>query len=361
MLNLENGYPAPNRHGLGWNFDSCGSEPFWTVNPDVEVIQRTAEKYLGQPIELEFLGGGLYNKAYAVSVDGVSKFVFRVALPVHPHYKTASEVATLEFIGNHTRIPVPRVYYYDSTSENDLHFEWILMDLVKGVRLAEVWNDMGIERMSDSVTEVATLLNQLRELRFSHIGSLYRRDDLPGEEGMKDAVFIPLDEKFRMYERAHYEILPEIFPKDPPDSEMENGTQFRLYHPDLHENNIFIDPETFTVTGIIDWESVATIPGWMDHYPKYLDGIDVDDEQPTLTVGELSDEWLDWALMQLRRVHDEASGRSNANSPGDVLKFKFKDYFDMIFRKGEYATCLFEEILQRKRASGCPHTQGPPT
>ncbi|RPA74533.1 hypothetical protein BJ508DRAFT_194255, partial [Ascobolus immersus RN42] len=92
-----------------------------------------------------------------------------------PHYKTASEVATLLFLHQRTAIPVPQVYYYDSSSDNELCFEWILMERVEGVALHQVWgrDDMGIQRMAGVVESVAGCVKQLQDIRFPAIGSLY--------------------------------------------------------------------------------------------------------------------------------------------------------------------------------------------
>ncbi|RPA74568.1 hypothetical protein BJ508DRAFT_215288, partial [Ascobolus immersus RN42] len=103
-------------------------------------------------VSVRFLGEGMFNKAYLVKVLGVEKeFFFRVRLPVDPHHRTASEVATLEFLRRNTSIPVPRVYAYDSSSDNSLKFKWILMDRVKGVPLREVWDSIKLEHMVDVV------------------------------------------------------------------------------------------------------------------------------------------------------------------------------------------------------------------
>ena len=58
--------------------------------------------------------------------------VMRVALPVDPHRKTASEVATLQFVREQTDIPILKVIAHDASNENALGFEWLLLHLVHG-------------------------------------------------------------------------------------------------------------------------------------------------------------------------------------------------------------------------------------
>lgn len=41
-----------------------------------------------------------------------------------------------------------------------------------------------------------------------------------------------------------------------------DASNFRFSHGDLHAGNIFIDPQTGTITGIIDWECAAFRPLW---------------------------------------------------------------------------------------------------
>ncbi|RPA72924.1 hypothetical protein BJ508DRAFT_58412 [Ascobolus immersus RN42] len=184
------------RYGLGWTHSTWYSTeefPEWTVEPDVEIIQRIAKECIGTEDEptVSFLGGGGYNQAYLIrfgSGGGAKKeLVFRAALPVYPHYKTASEVATLEFLRNHcTGLPVPRVHFYNTSSdpsENELRFEWILMERVEGVDLqpGKMWGRRyaGMDRMREVVENVASLLKQLQMIRFPAIGSLFLEADLP--------------------------------------------------------------------------------------------------------------------------------------------------------------------------------------
>ena len=61
----------------------------------------------------------------------------RVSLPVEPFFKTESEAATLSYIRTHTSIPVPEVIEWDSSADNPLGFEWVLVDKVEGVCMGE--------------------------------------------------------------------------------------------------------------------------------------------------------------------------------------------------------------------------------
>ncbi|KKZ60355.1 hypothetical protein EMCG_04913 [[Emmonsia] crescens] len=72
----------------------------------------------------------------------------------------------------------------------------------------------------------------------------------------------------------YLQILPLLLPEEPA------LTQGYLWHDDLHHDNIFIDPETLQIVGIIDWQSIQVTP-LFDHCldPCFLDyqGLDVGD------------------------------------------------------------------------------------
>ncbi|RPA89452.1 hypothetical protein L873DRAFT_1822816 [Choiromyces venosus 120613-1] len=174
------------------------SMPTWTKNPQIPIIESICRRHLYPktplPISLTitYLAEGAFNKLYTVSASTDSSdspelkaYVFRVSLPVEPFYKTTSEVATLTYIRRYTTIPVPGVIAYSATAENELGFEWILMEKVHGVPLREVWPRMAISAKEEITKEVASCVLQMRALcRFDAIGSLYCRGALEEEEGV---------------------------------------------------------------------------------------------------------------------------------------------------------------------------------
>lgn len=64
--------------------------------------------------------------------------------------------------------------------------------------------------------------------------------------------------------QEYLEILPSVFKDE------ENGP-YVLHHHDLNLANIIVDPETFDIRGIIDWEMVNVVPMWKaTSHPKFL-------------------------------------------------------------------------------------------
>ena len=128
-------------------------------------------------LTVTFLGEGSYNKAYTIDVTTtllVESYVFRVALPIEPGDKVQNKVATLDYIKQHTSIPVPAVIAYDASSENTLIFKWILMKKIPGITLHNIWSSLSDTSKVAITCEIASYTLQIREnCAFHGIGGLY--------------------------------------------------------------------------------------------------------------------------------------------------------------------------------------------
>jgi hypothetical protein len=187
--------------GLEWVQTLSGPEPRWTREPQITAIAQVVSRTLGseppEAYDVRFLAQGALNKLYTVrrtdmgteagfsnghpidggTDDGVGEFVMRLSLPVDPHRKTLSEVATLEYVRAHTDVPVPRVIAFDATRDNDVGLEWILMERLPGRPLEESWRTMTWEAKEAVVMRVAHIAAQLFRLRFPRIGNIFRESD----------------------------------------------------------------------------------------------------------------------------------------------------------------------------------------
>jgi hypothetical protein len=169
---------------MHWNGDSLYPQPVWTVVPDISVIEAISRHYLRPSVDIStweftgtFLGEGSYNKAHTVDVKTTSlvkSYVFRATLPIEPGDKVRNEVATLDYIKQHTSIPVPTVIAYDSSSKNALGFEWILMEKIPGTTLRNIWSSLSDASKVAITREIASYTLQIREnCVFHEIGGLY--------------------------------------------------------------------------------------------------------------------------------------------------------------------------------------------
>lgn len=104
----------------------------------------------------------------------MESYIFRAALPIEPGDKVRNEVATLDYIKQHTSIPVPAVIAYDTSSENALGFEWILMENIPGITLHNIWSGLSDTSKVAITREMASYTLQIREnCAFHEIGGLY--------------------------------------------------------------------------------------------------------------------------------------------------------------------------------------------
>lgn len=326
---------------------------------------------------------------------GPPRYIFRATSPVEPFYKTASEVATLSYIREHTSVPVPCVIAYSPTAENELGCEWILMERVPGVALAGVWSDIDLETKGRETKLIAGFVRQLRDVqrRSNAIGNLYFREDIDTSNaavrvvptndekyvigpivttymfagGRKlrvprnlgpysnDAEYIDalaaseledmklllsadadshsdFDEDLAEDAEDIIEVLGELqtisavlFPSRP--------RHFVLHHHDLSLANILVDPATYEVTGIVDWECVGTRPHWEATYPQFLLGPEITEEIEPLAPGDTDgfrvERWENWERMKLRSVfYRELGGVPYADDGEDETRREFRQQLD---------------------------------
>lgn len=108
---------------ITWSFDSlrCKYEAEWRNPPEVSNVRAVLEPFLdklglGHDPDIKFLSEGSFNRVFHVSQSqrqgslettavATRSFVLRVALPVLPYYKTASEVATMVYVRQHSPSP----------------------------------------------------------------------------------------------------------------------------------------------------------------------------------------------------------------------------------------------------------------
>lgn len=344
-----------------WESGVWGPVPRWLSLPDVAVIETLSRTHLRLPADrhlaVTFFSEGAFNKLYTIAASdgddsiGSSQYIFRATSPVEPFYKTASEVATLSYIREHTSVPVPRVIAYNSIAENELGCEWILMERVPGVALTDVWSNIDLDTKVRETKSIAGFVRQLRDIQrpFAAIGNLYFRKDIDASNAAVRVVPTQ-DEKYVLgpivtpymfaggrklrllrdlgpysddaeyiaalisTEREDMELLQSAdahlhgdFDEDMAESAEDttevlnelqtisaalfpsNPSNFTLDHHDLSLANILIDPAAHKITAVVDWECVGTRPRWEAAYPVFLAGPEIDGEVEPLAPGDVDD------------------------------------------------------------------------
>ncbi|ROW06268.1 hypothetical protein VPNG_08099 [Cytospora leucostoma] len=317
-----------NQDGLEWDDSGFDLVPCWTREPSTDAIETVCRKSLhlssDDTCTISFHAAGAFNKLYLVNACDQS-LLMRVSLPVYPHYKTRGEVTTLRWLRDNIDIPVPRVIDFDTSNDNEIGFEWILMELMPGSSAWRRWRTLSMAQKVFFTQRVAEFQAQLFRhgfpgASFRGIGTLHsvaeKTSPVPGK--MVSHMFFMGDHikydvargPFRSshdWLRSYFEIaiqeykvilantddeddkeeaedvlqvadrllalLPKIFPsiEEPPERTV-------LWHDDLGLQNILID-EQGDITAVIDWECVSPLPLWRaTRMPKFLRGRDREDE-----------------------------------------------------------------------------------
>ncbi|TQN68511.1 Altered inheritance of mitochondria protein 9 [Colletotrichum shisoi] len=189
--------PNP-RDGLVWEDGGFDPEPRWTREPSLAAIEEVCRRQLGigdgASCEVSFYAAGAFNKLYLVQRDDAN-FIMRVSLPVDPGDKTRGEVATLRWLRRWTSAPVPQVFAFDDSNDNEIGFEWILMELMPGVSAYKRWRSMSMAKKTTLVEEVAEYQTQIRmrQVGFQSIGTLRtNKTDEPGQHNEQRESELPL-------------------------------------------------------------------------------------------------------------------------------------------------------------------------
>ncbi|RYP25843.1 hypothetical protein DL767_008234 [Monosporascus sp. MG133] len=168
-------YKENPQHGLGWSRGTFSLTPIWTVVPTIESIIQTLQGRIGPDkiYHVKHCRDGPYNKFYLVTYDE-SHFILKITLPIWPTLKTESEVATLAWVHHNTELPAPKVKCYDSSRDNPIGFEWILMDRMEGQPLAECWDSMSDGSLQRLIWQIAKYTAAAFDNRFNGgIGNIY--------------------------------------------------------------------------------------------------------------------------------------------------------------------------------------------
>ncbi|KAL1845332.1 hypothetical protein VTK73DRAFT_660 [Phialemonium thermophilum] len=292
---------------------------------------------------------GSFNACFFVELDGVgearpsstaAKWVVRIPIATatedDPWPRLQSEVATMRFLQQHTRIPIPRIHAFGrgarlrkpgaspTADETTAAAEpppdtqsFLIMDFVEG----EPLNTFRLETLDQAsrrafFSQLLDMLADLRALEFPLAGSLLleeadaggRRGDVPALGPVQFLPSTPLclprpppppfssaraymRYRFRMLS-AHYQEpyrdhdvddvrrelfalyhLRAAFDQVAASSAGPHGGPFILDHADLHPANILVD-SAWRIRGVLDWECAATVPRCVFAPPSFATGHD---------------------------------------------------------------------------------------
>ncbi len=176
-----------------------------------------------------------------------------------------SEYESMEYVRQHTSIPVPRVYQ-DSP--------WMIMDYVDGRMLYECWNELSRFMQFRIACTLRLYVKQLHSLKGERPG--YIVDGIiPGIVfGLDYKQFGPLDSARRFRQMCEFASIvghrPELIPKPCPPSTDDKWTLV-FNHTDLNATNIILDKDGSL--WLIDWGSAGFYPASFESIGLwYVDG-----------------------------------------------------------------------------------------
>lgn len=205
-----------------------------------------------------------------------------------------SMIDTIEYVDYKTNIPVPDICGFDVTCDNDLGRPYVFMSRVTGEPLAtyvdENWKQHE-DKLERIVQKWAECVVELATLQFDSIGSLFRADGANHEVRQLNTPYqLNLDSSNdRNVNRGPYKSTIDYLLAQSNVKRLEKSQHPRTYgghlrislveslmgyfvdprylngpfvvsHTDLDCQNILVDLESGTITGIIDWDFASVFP-----------------------------------------------------------------------------------------------------
>lgn len=252
---------------------------------------------------------GSYNIVHIIEV-GTPKLVIRVpasgwgaGMPKAAADALKSQVATMRLIRKKTKVPVPEVYSFDPTDNNEIKAPFICMEFVPGETVTNVWfDDSQDETFLNQLrlkilTSLADTMAQLSSLSFDRIGSIMEAEDGTNflgplfnwqhEDGSQYgsvrvqaartyvstieylACHFEFEAEKSSWDRASNKMLEVLVQSSP---NLNSHSRFVLCPPDFDSQNILVDPDSGNIVGLIDWDLCHTMPPHMGYarYPGFI-------------------------------------------------------------------------------------------
>lgn len=304
------------------NIPSLASSTRYSGHPSTGTIDVPTTP---QPVSCRLLSQttcGSFNAVFKVLFADGTLWVLKVPANGHrqcwnAHASEAltSEAFTMRLIRRETTIPVPEVFAFDASLDNELGCPFILMELIHGKPLLDVWFDQGVSQAKReqirirSLHDLAEAMAQLNTCTFSQGGSLIF-DAKGGVIGIGSSNLVDLETQYANMRSPDYDNTMAFCQSGPfsdPNSYLlslldaragsrercmiEQGAYkllrlfiewslvdtsgqekpFVLAHPDFDNQNILVNNDG-SLAGIIDWDWIAAVPHCVgpQSFPKFL-------------------------------------------------------------------------------------------
>ena len=292
---------------------------------DESSISNNVAPWHGCSVSNELLNGS-FNLAYPILFEDGVEWILKI--PANGHHDCfdhsaaealRTEALTMRLIKQLTTVPIPNIYHFDASSDNDIGCPYILMDFLKGKPLWQGWFDEESSRSSveqfraRSMQTIAAAMVQLSQFTVDSGSFLqFDRDGQPvgvttarvpdwlagldiqqglmtAREGCLYCEKGPINDPAASFlfmldrrgirkgdgplELGSYEIV-RMFTEwtlEKAENADNRRRKFVLAHPDFAVQNFLVEDDG-TLCGIIDWDGVAAVPlsiGCL-RYPDWL-------------------------------------------------------------------------------------------
>ncbi len=207
------------------------------------------------------LHDGYFNAAYQIELTDGRRAVLKVApspavrVMRYEHGILASEVQMLRLVRAHTQAPVPEVYFHDD-SLTIVDSQYFLMSFVPGQAYHQVRESYAPQRRASIEQAIGSYLRQINGISGPYFGypatasrgyTSWRQAFLAMfeellQDGMEKHVVLPVEyDTLRRQVEAVAPVLDDV-------------RTAQLVHWDLWDGNIFVEPKSGRITGLIDFE-----------------------------------------------------------------------------------------------------------
>ncbi|KAF8884331.1 kinase-like domain-containing protein [Infundibulicybe gibba] len=158
------------------------------------IIAKALNRQTKEIVGFQKLGEGGLNRSFLVTLEDGFQLVARIPYPLlTPRaYSYASEVATMDFLRS-KGVPIPQIYDYSFTSENEAGTEYILMQYAEGTDLSDIWFELKEDKIISLMDQLAKIESIVMSISFPVGGSIYYSQDLKKLSGSEG---VPLEERF---------------------------------------------------------------------------------------------------------------------------------------------------------------------
>ena len=160
------------------------------VRFNVPELMRIAAISVGRDkcVEMVKVAEGGFNKIFLLTMDDGYEVIARIPTPIAgpPHYMTASEVATMDFVRTQSNIPTPKVFAWASRvdDENPVGAGYMIIERAQGESLGSCWLSLSTGELAAVIKQIVDMETRLFSASFAKHGSLYYKEDL--EEKFRD-------------------------------------------------------------------------------------------------------------------------------------------------------------------------------